>query len=204
MPARRQIHTPEQLNTQKIHSHKVSYLFLSIFANPNQHTMKKILLAALLAVSVIFIYSCNDSKTEATAAADSFNLDSVKTVIAASNASYGGHFATQDSAGFTSHYTSDACISPSGVPQICGTQGIASFFNMGHQMGIRDIKLTTKEVLGGKDAVVETGTYELFGAQGMSLEKGKFIVMWKEENGTWKMHRDIWNSDAPPPPATTK
>ena len=165
--------------------------------------MKKILLPALLAVSSIFIYSCNDSKTEATAAS-SFSLDSVKVAIAASNASFGSGFPTQDSVGFANHYTSDACINPTGIPQICGTQGIMAYFNGGYQMGVRDVKLTTNEVMGGKDAVVETGTYEILGAQGMSLEKGKFIVMWKEENGKWKMHRDIWNSDAPPPPAAAK
>jgi ketosteroid isomerase-like protein len=168
--------------------------------------MKKIILPVILGVSCAFMYSCNDAKT-GTVAADSFNLDSVKTAIAASNATYGSGFAAQDSVGFISHYTSDACVNPTGVPQICGTQGITAFFNMAHQMGIRDIKLTTKEVMGGKDAVVETGTYEVLGAQGVSFEKGKFIVVWKEENGKWKMHRDIWNSDAPappPPPAPAK
>jgi ketosteroid isomerase-like protein len=166
--------------------------------------MKKIILPFVLAVGCTFIYSCNDSKTEATAAADSFSLDSVKAAIAASNATYGSHFATQDSTGFLSHYTSDACINPANTPQICGQQGLIAFFNGGYQIGLRDIKLTTNEVMGGKDGVIETGAYEILGAQGMSFEKGKFIVMWKEENGKWKMHRDIWNSDAPPPPAPAK
>ena len=40
----------------------------------------------------------------------------------------------------------------------------------------------------------------MFVGDKVSAEKGKFIVVWKEENGKWKMHRDIWNSDAPPPP----
>ena len=180
-----------------------SYLFLIIFAPTKYKTMKKIILPVVLAVSCAFIYSCNDSKT-GTTVADNFNLDSVKAAIAASNATFGSGFATQDSAGFASHYTSDACINPSNIPQICGQQGIMAYFNGGYQMGVRDIKITTNEVMGGKDGVIETGAYEIFGAQGVSFEKGKFIVMWKEENGKWKMHRDIWNSDAPPPPAPTK
>ena len=67
-------------------------------------------------------------------------------------------------------------------------------------MGISNIVLTTEEVMGGKDAVVETGKYEMFVGDKVSAEKGKYILVWKEENGKWKMHRDIWNSDAPPPP----
>jgi ketosteroid isomerase-like protein len=163
--------------------------------------MKKIILPFVLAVCCAFIYSCNnEAKQAGTAAADSFNLDSAKAAIAASNATFGSGFATQDSAGFVSHYTSDACINPANMPQICGAQGIIAYFNGGYQMGVRDIKITTKEVMGGKDGVIETGAYEIFGDKGVSFEKGKFIVIWKEENGKWKMHRDIWNSDAPAPP----
>ena len=67
-------------------------------------------------------------------------------------------------------------------------------------MGVRNIKITTEEVSGGSEAVAEIGTYEMFGDKNVSLDKGKFIVVWKQENGKWKMHRDVWNSDMPPPP----
>jgi len=150
---------------------------------------------SVLAFCVLLI-SCNTetvTKTETV----TFSLDSAKAAIAASNSNYGSSFVTGDSVSFVSHYTSDACISPSNMPRMCGTQAITAFFNGGYKMGIRDIKLTTEEVMGGKDAVVETGTYEILGEKGVSFDKGKFIVIWKEENGKWKMHRDIWNTDMP-------
>jgi hypothetical protein len=31
-------------------------------------------------------------------------------------------------------------------------------------------------------------------------DSGKYVVRWVEENGTWRMAQDIWNSDLPPPP----
>ena len=162
--------------------------------------MKSHLLSTLFSASCIILFSCaNESKHAEATSTDSFTLDSVKATIAASNATFGSAFATQDSNAFVSHYTNDACINPSNVPQMCGTQAITAFFNSGYQMGIRDIKVNTKEVMGGKDGVIETGAYEVLGDKGVSFEKGKFIVIWKEENGKWKMHRDIWNSDAPPP-----
>jgi hypothetical protein len=37
--------------------------------------------------------------------------------------------------------------------------------------------------MGGKEAVVETGKYEMFVGDKVSAEKGKFIVVRKEENG---------------------
>jgi ketosteroid isomerase-like protein len=143
--------------------------------------------------------ACNNEAAKTETAG--FSLDSAKAAITASNKVYGACFASGDSTAFANCYTSDGCISPAGTPKICGTQAITAFFNGARKMGISNVVLTTEEVMGGKDAVVETGKYELFVGDKVSAEKGKYIVVWKEENGKWKMHRDIWNSDAPPPPA---
>jgi ketosteroid isomerase-like protein len=150
-----------------------------------------------IAIVTILFSACNNqpAKTEG----PGFSFDSVKAAIAASNKVFGASFATGDSVAFANCYTSDACINVTGLPRMCGTQAINGFFNMAYKMGTRGITITTEEVMGGKDAVVEIGKYELFAANNFSVEKGKFIVIWKEENGKWKMHRDIWNSDAPPP-----
>lgn len=156
--------------------------------------MKKLFLPAI--VSCVILFSCNNEAPKTEAAA-SFSLDSAKAAIAASNADFGNGFATGDSAAFVSHYTSDACINVTNMPKMCGTAAITAFFNGGYKMGVRGLKITTNEVMGGKEGVIETGAYEMFADKNMSIDKGKFIVIWKEENGKWKMHRDIWNSDLP-------
>ena len=152
-----------------------------------------------------FMIACNEEKKQETVAvaeqAVSFSLDSVKAQIAASNAKYGAYFSTGDSTGFVNCYTSDACIMPSNMPKMCGAAALNGFFNGGVKMGIKNIKLTTEEVMGGKEAVAEIGKYEILDAAGKSLDNGKFIVIWKEENGKWKMHRDTWNSDVALPGA---
>ena len=48
---------------------------------------------------------------------------------------------------------------------------------------------------------LETGRYELYDAQNKILDKGKYVVVWKQENGEWKLFRDIFNSDLPAAPA---
>ena len=160
--------------------------------------MKRYLFGFLvIAISITFLNACNND-AEKTASAG-FNLDSAKAAIAASNKVFGSCFASGDSAAFINCYTSDACINPPNMPRMCGAQAITAFFNGGRQMGIRNIALNTEEVFGGKDCVVETGTYEMFMENNVSGEEGKFIVVWKEENGNWKMFRDIWNSDPPAP-----
>jgi ketosteroid isomerase-like protein len=150
-------------------------------------------LSAFTILSALFLIAC-DAKVETTAT-NSFNMDSVKANIAASNAAFGKAWATGDSTSFASRYSTDACINPPNMPRMCGTAAITAFFNGGYAMGVRNIQLTTDEVMGGAEAVAETGKYAMLDSAGNTLEKGKFIVLWKEENGVWKMHRDVWNSD---------
>ena len=165
--------------------------------------MRKNSFLLLTFATTLLVSSCKDdaAKSATTAPADNFSIDSVKAAIAASNATFGDGFANGDSVGFAAHYTTDACISPSNFPKMCGTAAIMAYFNGGYKMGIRGIKITTDEVMGGKEGVIETGRYEIFADKNMSIDKGKFIVMWKQENGKWKMHRDVWNTDMPAPPA---
>ncbi len=166
--------------------------------------MKHFFVKLLGIVVITSLFSSCNNETAKTETAG-FSLDSAKAAIAVSNKVFGVCFATGDSTNFSNCYTSDACINVTNMPRMCGTQAITAFFNGGHKMGISNIALTTEEVLGGKEAVVEIGKYEVFVGDKVSAEKGKYMVVWKEENGKWKMYRDIWNSDAPPPaPAPAK
>lgn len=157
-------------------------------------------LVTVLCIAAASFSSCSNGKC-AKCEANAINLDSVKAAIAASNKVFGASFATGDSTAFANCYTNDACINATGIPRMCGREALIAFFNGGRQMGINNIVITTEEVMGGKEAVVETGKYEMFVGDKISAEKGKFIVVWKQENGKWKMFRDIWNADAPPAPA---
>jgi ketosteroid isomerase-like protein len=128
---------------------------------------------------------------------EQFNLVKIKQVIEANHIAYGENFAKGNATQFAKHYAKDGCIFPTNFPKMCGTDAINTFFDGAYKMGVRYIKLTANEVLGGPELVVETGNYELFVENNISIDKGKFIVIWKQENGEWKMYRDIWNTDTP-------
>ncbi|MFN8245079.1 MAG: nuclear transport factor 2 family protein [Ferruginibacter sp.] len=137
-------------------------------------------------------------------------VDEARKAIDEQNKSYGDGFAKMDSSLFLDHYTEDACIMPGGAPKLCGREGLLGFFHAGTQkMGVRNIAVTTDEVFGTEEAMVEVGQYQLYSdsAKTKPTEKGKFIVVWKKVDGKWKMHRDIFNpspEDAPPAPAAAK
>jgi hypothetical protein len=41
----------------------------------------------------------------------------------------------------------------------------------------------------------------VYGADNV-VERGKYLNVWKQEDGTWKMHANIWNTS--PPAAVVK
>lgn len=155
--------------------------------------MKKMFIVSF--VTLLFA-SCKTEEKKETAVA--YSLDAVKTAIAESNKTYGEGFAKGDSSLFISKYTKDGCIMPANAPKLCGAGAIAMFFKGAKNNGVQNISLTTDEVLGGPEVVVETGMYELLGAANKSLDKGKFVVVWKMEDGKWKMYRDIFTTNAAP------
>jgi ketosteroid isomerase-like protein len=67
-----------------------------------------------------------------------------------------------------------------------------------------NITLNTTDLWGYDDLLTEVGTYTLTSKDGKEVDKGKYIDLWKMEDGKWKLHRDIFNSDLPCPPAPSK
>jgi ketosteroid isomerase-like protein len=128
---------------------------------------------------------------------ENFNLDTIKQIIEKDHQAYDENFAKGDASQFAKHYTTDACIFPTNFPKMFVTEAINAFFDGAYKMGIRNIKLTSSEVMGGPEFVIESGAVELFVDKNISVYKGKFIIIWKQENDQWKMYRDIWNIDTP-------
>jgi ketosteroid isomerase-like protein len=61
-------------------------------------------------------------------------------------------------------------------------------------LGVRQATLTTVEAMPAGDSIVEIGKAELDTPGGPASLK--YVVFWKEEDGRWKWHVDIWNAQA--------
>jgi ketosteroid isomerase-like protein len=59
--------------------------------------------------------------------------------------------------------------------------------------GVDQAKLNILEAEDYGDTATSTGEYILLG-KSMQLDKGKYIVIWKQQEGQWKLHRDIWTT----------
>jgi ketosteroid isomerase-like protein len=159
--------------------------------------MKKMLFllgaAALLA-------SCGQEKKDGTpvvASDKSINLDAARTEITNANATFGKSMITGDSAAVASLYHSEAKVFPPNSAAANGKgMGAMSRFIAGMQLSKFDVK--TGELTPSGDMIIETGTWAI-GVTGKELDKGNYMVAWKQEGSHWKIWRDIWNSENPLP-----
>jgi ketosteroid isomerase-like protein len=97
-------------------------------------------------------------------------------------------------------YTADARILPPGAPMISGREAIKKFWSdLVVSANAKSAVLASVEVMPAGDGVVEIGratlTVEPEGQPAAQMEV-KYVVYWRQEDGRWKWHVDIWNPNA--------
>ena len=119
--------------------------------------------------------------------------------IRRANATFEANFERGDAAAIAALYTSNGILLPTGMNAIEGAAGIQAFWQGAMEMGIKRVKLDSKDVEELADTAIELGNYTLFGANEQQLDQGKYLVVWKEQMGQWKLYQDIWNSSMAAP-----
>jgi ketosteroid isomerase-like protein len=153
-------------------------------------------LLSLLVIAVIFAACESTSAKSDTPAA--FNVDSVKGFIDAHNATFSSAMINGDSASIVPMYMSDASVLPPNAAAGKGGPYMGAMAKQVQQLGATQFKVWSTSVEGNNDMVVEEGKWEIRGAN--MKDGGKFLVVWKQDNGKWKIAKDIWNSDYPAMP----
>jgi ketosteroid isomerase-like protein len=91
-------------------------------------------------------------------------------------------------------YTADARLLPPDAPIVEGRDAAIKFWETAaQQLGIRTVQLTTVSL-----DIVGNFPYEI-GHADVNLQSGqqvrfKYVVIWKQEDGRWRWHVDIWNT----------
>ena len=127
------------------------------------------------------------------------NADTVRSDIDAADAQFSAAAAKGDGAGLAALYATDGQVLPAGSDPIKGSQAIQKFWQGALDSGIAGIGLTTVEIYGHGPTATEVGQYELRHKNGKVLDHGKYIVVWRHEGGKWKLLRDMFSTNVPPP-----
>jgi uncharacterized protein (TIGR02246 family) len=123
----------------------------------------------------------------------------IRDAIAAANEKFTTAFGQGDAAGLAALYTESGQILPPNGDFVTGKEAVQGFWQTLMDMGIKEAKLEIVEVEGHGDTAIEVSRFTLKDEGGQVLDKGKYIVIWKQHDGQWKLHRDIFNSSLPAP-----
>ena len=107
------------------------------------------------------------------------------------------HFMAGERSEMVKMYTIDAKIMPNNT-DILGGKELGEYWNP-QEVGEWKTtyhKVTPEEIKVWGDEAYDYGYYEGTSSKGedSSNWKGKYVIIWRKEKGTWKIYLDIWNS----------
>jgi len=123
----------------------------------------------------------------------------VRAAIEAANQGFMDAVRRGDLPGLVALYTEDGQVLPPNAEIMSGHEAIQAFWASIAAMGVKGVVLETLEAEGHGDTAIEVGAYALSGEGDQVLDRGKYIVIWKQQDRQWKLHRDIFNSSLPAP-----
>jgi len=138
--------------------------------------------------------------TVASSSATTTNLADVRRFVDSAKVRYIDAATKGDVAGLSSFYTDDAMVLAPNAKLVSGRSAIdESNRQMFAAMKVAGLKLTSTDLQSSGDFVVETGAYDqtLQPKTGKPIhDVGKYIVVWKKQgDGSWKLFREIYNTD---------
>jgi uncharacterized protein (TIGR02246 family) len=130
-------------------------------------------------------------------AAVSAQTEDVAAQIAEANKQFATAFAKGDADQVANMYSEDGKVLPPNTEVVSGRRAIRAFWSKAMESGIGTVTLKASEVEAHGDTVIEMGNYVLLGKSGKEIDHGKYLVVWKRDQGAWRLYRDCWNSNTP-------
>lgn len=124
--------------------------------------------------------------------------DKLRQEIAAANDKFMAAVEEQDAAALAAFYTEEAQVLPPNSDFVTGQEAIQGFWQAVMDMGIRRAELETVELEDHGETAIEVSKLTLYAEGDAVADKAKYMVVWKQKEGVWKLHRDIFNSSMPP------
>ena len=126
-------------------------------------------------------------------------MSTARESIEANLKAFSQSFNRGDAAAVAAHYGDDAALLPPDAARVDGRRDIQGAWQALIDAEVRDFVLATQEVDVFGDVANEVGTIRATApgeGGGRVPWVGKYVAVWKRGgDGTWRMHRDIWNFD---------
>jgi hypothetical protein len=128
-----------------------------------------------------------------------FDLDGTRQLIAQQNERFTHAHVTGDIATIDSMFTPDATSYPPGAAAVTGLPAMHAFTVEYLTAGVSEFREETTDFYGNAEYVVDAGTYTVTYGPTHVTERGKYLNVWEQVNGSWKIKSNMWNTNAAAP-----
>ena len=105
-----------------------------------------------------------------------------------------------DSALIDNMFARNAKVMPPESEPVVGREAISKITAEYIASGISEFKEESTDFYGNDDVLVDQGNYLVVYGKGKTKEVGKYLNVWRKEDGVWKIYANIWNTNAPATP----
>ena len=151
---------------------------------------KSIYTIPIILLVLLAFASCSSPQKE-----NVFDLDNAKREIDKANMEFVNLFKAGDSIGLANMFTLDGKSMEPNEPAFIGRSQIQTHYSIVMKAGANKLGLITIGLWGDENILAEEGEFRFMSSDDKLLDKGKYIVLWKKEDGMWKLFRDCYNSD---------
>jgi len=153
------------------------------------------LMVLLLLISIGCINSPQPEETEVEKMEVAFDLEQEKKELQKSFEGVMEALASRDAKAVASYYTQDGVFMPNNAPISKGRAEIEKAFEGFIAGGFTDLDVESTWAEGCGEYLLDTEKWTL--SNGTDTLIGKSLVVWKKEDGIWKMYKDMINTDTP-------
>jgi ketosteroid isomerase-like protein len=125
----------------------------------------------------------------------SFDLEATRRLIAQQNERFTAAHVAGDIATIDSMFAPDAKSFPPGAAAVVGLPALHAFTVDYLKAGVTEFREETTDFYGNAEYVVDAGSYVVTYGPAHVTERGKYLNVWTQVNGSWKIKANMWNTD---------
>lgn len=122
-----------------------------------------------------------------------FDLAAVARIIKEKNDRFTAAHITGDTTVLNDYYAPDARVLAPNTAPVEGRAAIARMNDEYVSFGITEAEEATTRIYGNADFVVDEGNYRMRYGKDSTLESGKYLNVWKNADGEWRVYTNTWS-----------
>ena len=142
----------------------------------------------------LLVLGCNQQQKP------TFDVTAMEKIIEEKNNQFTKAHITGDSAFLVNIFTQDAKVFAPNSDVVIGRPAIAVVNSQYLKLDIKEFREETTAFYGNEDYLIDEGNYYVRYGKDNTIDKGKYLNVWKKEDGDWKIYSNMWNTNMPATP----